>query len=88
MLCVDSSMSYLLKWVNDGGRQAVPATSLERDFASGQRFLELLIHEGAIKAELKSELEGAHPLEVFEAVCTAMDKLGCVYKPRFAVKSK
>jgi len=74
-------MAYITAWVNQPGRQSSPVTSLEKDFASGTRFVELLTHEGAMAPDAAAALTGQHPLEVFDAVCAAMDGLGAVYKP-------
>jgi hypothetical protein len=84
-------MAYITAWVNQGGRQASPVTSIEHDFRSGLRFVDLLCHEGALSPDDAARLLGkegyassaaaVHPLEVFDEVCGAMDRLGCSYKP-------
>ena len=79
-----NKMTYLLKWLNDGRRQRFPVKHLEKDFASGERFIDLMVAEGVIDKEARMRLSGALPLEVFGEVCKAMDELGCEYDKKLA----
>ena len=75
-------MAFLLKWLNStpGRQQSGPVTHLERDFASGMRFCELLVFEKAMPADTMDRMRGRHPLEVLDEVCAAMDTLRCTYR--------